>query len=67
MGLDRQGYLWLSNPWIAALTIVAAIAAVLWCRLSLAEGRLERHAAVRVRVPTTHRRPRRAPFHETSA
>jgi hypothetical protein len=29
MSLDQQGYLWVSDPWIAALVIVAAVGIVI--------------------------------------
>jgi hypothetical protein len=35
MSFDQQGYFWLSNPWVAAFTIVAAVGLLLWCHLSL--------------------------------
>jgi hypothetical protein len=42
MSLDQQGYLWVSDPWIAALVIVAAVGIVIWCHhLLLGESPVE--------------------------
>lgn len=54
MGLDQQGYLWLSDPWVAAVAIVVAVGLLLWCHLSLGSDNSER-AAVRVRARRTLR------------
>ena len=53
MGLDQQGYLWLSNPWIVALTLVVAIGLLLWCHRSLAEAGAERPALAPARARRT--------------
>lgn len=39
MSLDQQGYLWMSDPWVLALTICAAVATIVWCHRLLASER----------------------------
>jgi hypothetical protein len=39
MSVDEAGVLWLSNPWIAAVTLVAAVALVVWCHRWLESGK----------------------------
>jgi hypothetical protein len=58
MGLDQQGYFWLSDLWGAAFTIVLAIVLLLWCHRSLGAGGTEDTVAAPVRarrIPPTHR------------
>ena len=63
MGLDQQGYFWLSDPSVAAVAIVVAVGLLLWCHLSLGSDTSERSAAVPVRARRTLRMhgPTRAP------
>lgn len=55
MSLDQQGYLWLSDPWVATLVAVVAVGMILWCQLVLAADPPKRSATVPVRA-------RRAPY-----
>ena len=57
MSLDQQGYLWLSEPWIAAFAVLVAIGLVLWSHLRLMGEDLNRPATGR-RVPGVHGRRR---------
>jgi hypothetical protein len=59
MGLDQQGYFWLSDPWVAASAILVAVGLLLWCHRSLGSGDSGRAVAVPVRAgwtPPAHRR-----------
>jgi hypothetical protein len=49
MSLDQQGFVWMHNPWIAALAIVVAVGLLLWCHLSLGADDLMRPAAASAR------------------
>ena len=53
MGLDQQGYFWLSDPLVAGSTIIVAVGLLLWCHLSLGAGESERTVAAPVRVRRT--------------
>lgn len=58
MSLDQQGNFWLSDPWVATLTIVVVVGLLLWCQFVLAADPPQRSAAVPVRaqrVPRPHR------------
>ena len=56
MTFDEYGALWLSDPWIAAVALVASLAAVLWSHGWIATGRAPRPRtmAVRVRRDSAH-------------
>jgi hypothetical protein len=59
MGLDQQGYFWLSDPLVATSAIVVAVGLLLWCHRSLGAGDSERTVPVPVRArrtPPAHRR-----------
>ena len=59
MRLDAQGFLWLSDLWVASITIVAAIVLLFRCHRCLEAADSERMAPSPVRVPSdaaTHRR-----------
>jgi hypothetical protein len=59
MGLDQQGYFWLSDPLLAASAIVVAVGLLLWCHRSLGAGDAGRTVAVpgrARRTPPAHRR-----------
>ena len=62
MGLDEQGFLWLSDPWVAATAIAVAVGLLLWCHLRIAGDDFERPAAAPAHVEITPpaRRPRSA-------
>jgi hypothetical protein len=53
MSLDQQGYVWLSNPWIAAFTIVVAIGLVLWCHVCPSGADVEPSASQSIRLRST--------------
>jgi len=53
MSLDQQGYLWLSEPWIAAFAVLVAIGLVLWSHLRLMGEDLNRPATVPARARST--------------
>jgi hypothetical protein len=53
MSLDQQGYVWLSDPWIAAFTIVVAIGLVLWCHVRLSGADVEPSASQSTRLRST--------------
>lgn len=59
VSLDQQGLVWLSNPWIAAFAVVAAVGLLLWCHLSVAADVKDRsvEAPVRGRRTPQMRRP----------
>jgi hypothetical protein len=62
MGLDQQGYFWLSDPWVATLAAVVAVGLLLWCQRLLAADLPIRSDAVSVRarkVPRADRPPGR--------
>jgi hypothetical protein len=58
MSLDQQGYLWVTNPWIATLAIVVAVTIVVWCDRLLREERIDASVAVPVRTEPTSRQRR---------
>ena len=60
MSLDQQGYIWLSNPWIAAFATVMAVGLLLLCRLSRAPDDSEQSVAVPVRAWTARQKPGRS-------
>jgi hypothetical protein len=49
MIVDEAGALWLSNPWIAMLTLAAAVALVVWCHRWLETGEAPMPKSVAVR------------------
>ena len=56
MTFDEYGTLWLSDPWIAAVALVAIVAAVLWSHGWIATGAAPRPRtmAVRLRQESAH-------------
>lgn len=55
MSLDQQGYLWLSDPWMAALMIVVAVGLLLWCHQSLSSDESQQSVAMPARTRRAHR------------
>lgn len=53
MSLDLHGYLWLSNPWVAAFAIVMAVGLLLWCHYTVDADGSGRSVAVPVRAQRT--------------
>jgi hypothetical protein len=51
MWFDQEGYLCISDPWIATLAVVVATAIVLWCHRRLVGDAGERPATAVVRMP----------------
>ena len=51
MFVDASGALWLSNPWIAVVLLVAAVGLVYWCHRWLEDGKapLPRNTTARIR------------------
>jgi hypothetical protein len=60
MGIDQQGYFWLSDPWVAASAILAAVGLLLWCHRLLGAGDSGRTVAVPIPVQMTPPARRRA-------
>ena len=56
MTFDEHGTLWLSDPWIAAVALVAIVAAVLWSHGWIATGAAPRPRtmAIRLRQDSAH-------------
>lgn len=50
MGLDQQGFFWLSNPWVAAVAAVMAVGLLLWCHRSRGADDSDAETAVPARA-----------------
>ena len=56
MTIDEQGFLWLSDPWVAGIAFLAVLGVLLWSHGWIVAGRPPHPRAMAVKV----RRPRRA-------
>ena len=55
MSFDEQGFVWLSDPWIASAAFIVILGLVLWSHGWIAAGAPPRPRSMAVRMPRAQR------------